>query len=267
MVALLAAPVPAAAWGRTGHRVIATLAQGRLNAKARAQVVLLLGTSDLASVATWADDIRGARPETYNWHFVDIPKDKTTYDAMRDCKPGPKGDCVIAEIARARAVLADTTAGTADRAEALKFLIHFYGDMHQPLHCADNMDRGGNSVVLTWFGQADSSPATDDKPATKWNLHSVWDYGIIDRLNMSEAQWVASLNASLADGSITVPAGGTPATWAKAAHALAVSYAYATPASLELGQPYQTRNLPIVRRQMARAAVRLANALNDLIGK
>jgi S1/P1 Nuclease len=226
----------------------------------------LLGTSDLASVALWADDIRGARPETYNWHFVDIPKNQTTYDPMRDCQPGPRGDCVIAEIARARAVLADKTAASAARAEALRFLIHFYGDMHQPLHCADNMDRGGNGVVVTWFGQVDSSPAIDDKPATKWNLHSVWDFGIIDRVNMNETQWVASLKAALANGSITVPAGSTPITWAQAAHALAVSHAYDTPASLALGQPYQDRNLPIVRRQLARAAVRLANALNELIG-
>src|SRR5215471_107046 len=109
-VILLAAPTPVGAWGRTGHRVIATLAQSRLNAKARQQVQMLLGTSDLASVALWADEIRGARPETYNWHFVDIPKNKTTYDAMRDCAPTPMGDCVIAEIARARAVLADTSA-------------------------------------------------------------------------------------------------------------------------------------------------------------
>jgi hypothetical protein len=114
----------------------------------------------MACVATWADAVRHERPATAGWHFVDIPRNASQYSADRDC---PQGDCVIQEIERTFAVLSNTNSNATDRQEALKFIIHFIGDMHQPLHDATDTqdqeaiangfptDRGGNLVFVTWL--------------------------------------------------------------------------------------------------------------------
>jgi hypothetical protein len=123
-------------------------------------VLTLLDGTHLADVSTWADDVRRDHPETSRWHYVDIPYVATNYDPARDCQATDHGDCVIAEIARAERVLGDTSKSKAGRAEALKFLVHFVGDMHQPLHSIERKDpvtghgdAGGNGVHVTFFGQ------------------------------------------------------------------------------------------------------------------
>ncbi|WP_456752624.1 S1/P1 nuclease [Bradyrhizobium sp. USDA 4461] len=97
------------AFGQEGHSIIAEIAQRRLNQEAAAQVERLLGKGhSLAAVGSWADDVRDQRPETYNWHFVDLPVAANTYQAGRDCNPpdrATKGDCVLAELDRLRSDL------------------------------------------------------------------------------------------------------------------------------------------------------------------
>ena len=98
---LALAALDAAAWGSDGHSIIGEIAQRRLGPGARAQVEALLGAGhSLASEGNWADDVRPARPETFNWHFVDIPIADVAYDAAKQCAPTPKGDCIIAELER-----------------------------------------------------------------------------------------------------------------------------------------------------------------------
>jgi hypothetical protein len=112
------------AWGQEGHSIVAEIAQRRLNAQALDHVRALLKGASLASVASWADDVRGARQDTYNWHFVDIPLADDTYDPSRDCKLDPhKGDCAVAELARLKR---DLVCAPTDeiKAEALKFTVH-----------------------------------------------------------------------------------------------------------------------------------------------
>jgi len=92
-----------------------------------------------------ADEVRRSRADTAPWHFIDIPIDKPHLDMARDC---PKGDCVIGKIEQFRKALNDAAITPAERREDLMFLIHFIGDMHQPLHCADNKDKGGNDVPV-----------------------------------------------------------------------------------------------------------------------
>ncbi|HEX4327591.1 MAG TPA: S1/P1 nuclease, partial [Burkholderiales bacterium] len=93
---------PAQAWGPEGHAIVAEIAQRRLTPEAAAAVERILGRGhSLASVASWADDAREAHPDTYNWHFVDIPLAAAAYDGERDCRPDPqRGDCVAAELER-----------------------------------------------------------------------------------------------------------------------------------------------------------------------
>jgi hypothetical protein len=155
---LLALTGPALAWGSEGHRVVAEIAEQYLEPATARQVRGLLAIENattLAQVATWADDIRAQRRETARWHFVDIPihppaGTPAAYDAARDC---PRSDCIVAAIERFEGVLRDRSAPPRERLKALKFIVHFVADIDQPLHCADDGDRGGNDIRLIFRGR------------------------------------------------------------------------------------------------------------------
>ncbi|MBV8904505.1 MAG: S1/P1 nuclease, partial [Acidobacteriia bacterium] len=119
-------------WGEEGHRLTVRIAEAFLTAAAKQQIqATLMPGESLEDLASWADQIRQSRPQTYNWHFIDIPLDSAGLDMHRDC---PTGNCVIAKIADFRSAWRDTSATAESRREALLFLVHFVGDMHQPLH-------------------------------------------------------------------------------------------------------------------------------------
>src|SRR5262249_18312362 len=156
----LALPILSWAWGPEGHRVVAELARERLQGAARRQIRELLGNDDLAAISTWADKIRNERPETSGWHFVDIPWNAGSFSSGRDCyrpdshHPSSREDhhnCVVDRIEIFRRVLADHHASRAAREEALKFLVHFVADLHQPLHAIGEA-RGGNQIAIVEFG-------------------------------------------------------------------------------------------------------------------
>jgi hypothetical protein len=166
-------------WGREGHRVIADIAEHRLNSTARTNLETLIGTQKLASVANWADEVRGERDETYNWHFVDIPSTAAGFDHDRDCwqpNSGHQGaaedhhNCVVDRITIFEEVLANPKASRPDRVEALKFLVHFVGDVHQPFHAIGDA-RGGNDIQVREFGRNQCGQHT-------CNLHGAWDTGV-----------------------------------------------------------------------------------------
>src|SRR5262249_24784448 len=155
----------AIAWGQEGHSIIAEIAQRRLSATAAAAITSILNpdpsaaryaTPTLASIATWAAEVRynGAQKnETYNWHFVDIPRLDTRYDPATECpKEHPElGDCVINELARLRHELRCTSGE--QQLRALKFAVHFVGDIHQPFHTIWEKNGGnGISVKLAFTG-------------------------------------------------------------------------------------------------------------------
>ncbi len=252
---LLAAP-PAVGWGPRGHRIVARLASSRLTAAARAGVHQLLGHQTLAEVANWADEIRTSRPQTADWHFVDIPIGRDAYEPAIDCQKTPWGDCSIAAIGRQRARLSDPTTPRPDRIEALEFLTHLVADLHQPLHSADNHDAGGNAERVHF-----------DHQTTR--LHAVWDSGIIERTGLTESAYVKRLNSMLSTSDETKLAQGTVVEWALEAHAQAALRAYRdTKGHLItddewLGQAYYAASRPVVDRQLARAGVRLARVLNE----
>ncbi len=176
---MLAAGVnEARAWGAAGHSIVAELAERRLKPKALSEMTKLLGgRKSLASISTWADEVQMLRPATRNWHFVNIPFDASDYVVDRDCTQKPGGDCVVRAIERMRAVLADRSKPRLERAEALMFLVHFIGDVHQPMHCVDRNDAGGGQLAVTFFGQST-------------NLHLVWDVGLIERRTHSWGEYV-----------------------------------------------------------------------------
>lgn len=253
-LAAAAAPVHAsntahARWWDLGHRLVARLAEPLLTPDARAAARDLLGGQSLADAAVWADNIRQYRRDTDKLHYVNIPLAATTYDSARDC---PRGQCIIAAIERNREILGDTAAPRDDRAEALRFLIHFIGDLHQPLHVADDGDRGGNERHVIFLGR-------------RTDLHKVWDGELVEAFGMTPEQYLADLRGRMETMDLRTLERGTPADWAMEEHRAAVEHAYRLPPDGRLGRAYVQTNRPVVDHALIAAGARLALVLNQAL--
>lgn len=250
-LSLLAAGLPAFAWGPEGHMLVARIAETELTPAARARVLAILGPgSTMVSIASWADEIRNSRRSTGPRHYIDIPIDQPHLDMARDC---PKGDCVIAKIEQFREVVKDPATPPEKRREALMFIVHFVGDMHQPLHCSDNHDRGGNEVRIVFHGHPD-------------NLHSLWDSGLLDRMGTPDALFERFLRA--AQRHRKQWAKGTVRDWAEQSHRVAQKVVYgqlpkaADAAPLVIDAAYERKADQAIARQIEEAGDRLASLLN-----
>jgi hypothetical protein len=238
------------AWGPVAHRAVARLAQQRLTPAARTQVGALLPGESLADVAVWADDVRDTtHPHTAHWHFTNIPITSSGYRRERDCRPSPKGDCVVAAIERLQVELRTSTNQTARR-EALKFLVHFVGDIHQPLHTGQNNDRGGNDREIAMIGGSQ-------------NLHSAWDSGIIRASGRDEDDLVEAASRWLSTQNETLIAGTAALDWANEGFRLARDVAYpAVRGDNRITSSERTEAARIIEKRVARGGVRLAAVLN-----
>jgi len=263
--ALIIAPCDRAlAWGQEGHSIVAEIGQRRLSPPAAATVARALGRgTSLASIASWADDVREKRPETSRWHFVDIPIGESTYVLAKHCAPSPQGDCIIAALERLKTTLACTRSPAARR-EAVKFAVHFVGDIHQPLHTVEDAV-GGNQIPVQVHlrglvcSQACKAPLASNFHAA-WDsdlIHAVaWDWGAyVDRL---EAGWLKSAEARR-----RATAGGTPLDWALQTHAAAQTVWKERPQDNMLGDDYFQKVLPVLDRQLGLGGLRLARFLNE----
>lgn len=258
-------PTVACAWGNQGHDIIAAVAYDRLTPDAQHAVNRILGRVALMDGATWPDKIRLSRRETSNWHFVDIPLAESSYDEARDCKLDPeRGDCAVKAIARCEAALRDGTDGCGQsETESLEFLIHFIGDIHQPLHCEDDTDRGGNEKAVCFF-----------RACSKKNLHATWDTYMLVKEEPEDQAWIDKIEThigTLSEADIAQITQGTVVDWVNESHSLARDPAYHTlprpdaKQVFHLSNAYYTKNVPVVDQQLERAAVRLATILEQLL--
>ncbi len=177
------------------------------------------------------------------------PGEPDGYASARDC---PRGNCIVAEIDKLIFTLQHDKHPSWQRLEALKFLVHFMGDIHQPLHAADDHDRGGNDDAVTFMRR-------------KTNLHAVWDSGILEAAGASgdERAYALRLARSITPEQLKRWRVGTGAWWADEGHGVAVKVIYGTlPHTGALPDGYETVALPIVDEQLEKAGVRLAMVLN-----
>jgi len=247
---LPATPAPARVfWYDLGHRIVADIAERRLTPETARAVRDILGGQRMSDASVWADNIKQYRHDADPLHYVNIPLDASSYDAARDC---PNGKCIIAAIAADQKVLADNAASMLDRAEALRFLIHFMGDLHQPLHVADNHDRGGNQRVV-WL-EGDSM-----------NLHQVWDGELLYHYGMDEATYLPRLERKMDTMNLAALERGTVEDWAMEGHRVAVEHAYKLPANGRLQAAYLEENKPLIDHALIAAGVRLAKVLNEAL--
>ncbi len=247
---MLTVPAPAARpmlhWFDFGHRIVARIAEQRLTPHTAKAVRDILGGQSLADASVWADNIKQYRHDADALHYVNIPLSATAYDPGRDC---PHGKCVIAAIASDTQILANPSASPLDRAEALKFLVHFMGDLHQPLHVADNSDRGGNRRTVYLLGDS-------------MNLHKAWDGEILERYNLSEPGYLKELQQEMDTLDLAALERGTVVDWAMEGHRIAVQRAYRLPRDGRLGEAYVQASRPVIDHALIAAGVRLAKLLN-----
>ena len=166
---------------------MAQLASERLFPTGRKAVETILADQSMVDVALWADDVRDTTHRfSYRWHLVNIPITSGGYKSSRDCQKTDRGDCVVRALARLESDLKDGVLVGQEQREALMFLIHFMGDLHQPLHCGHNHDLGGNQRQITEIGGSG-------------NLHSAWDSGIIRASGRDTDELVAAANKWASD--------------------------------------------------------------------
>ena len=260
---VLLLPSPALAWGKTGHRVVAAIADTQLSGLARAHVREILGQGEsLDEAANWPDEMRSDPAQFWQktstpWHYVTV--DGITYDHAP-----AEGDALEA-LNHFKRVLQDPTADLADKQLALRFVIHIVGDLHQPLHVGKCCDRGGNDVKVTWFG----------KPT---NLHAVWDSALVDDEQLSFSELAAKLERHISDKQLIAWWDINPRDWISESAEYRDSL-YPTAADmpkpkkgekLKKGQPvlpdlsysYVYRFTPLMEQRLSQAGVRLAAYLN-----
>jgi len=266
---------PALAWGDKGHEIIASIARDRLTPTTRAWVDAILAKDtdtltapDMVSRATWADKWRDSgHRETASWHFVDQelagPDLKTAcFDYPEASDPpsaGPAQDCVVDKIGEFAKELGDPATPDAERILALKYVLHFVGDVHQPLHASDNQDRGGNCVHVS-LGERRTT-----------NLHSFWDTGVLAPLGGDPGTIAKTLEADITPDEAKAWAAVPPESWAEESYEAAKASAYTIDspsgcasdvAPIPLSAAYRTQALQVARLQIEKAGVRLATVLN-----
>jgi hypothetical protein len=276
-----AVAAPAIAWGDLGHQVTALIAYQHLNANAKTALAALLASDadtltapDFASRATWADRYRTTHRETAPWHFADIEIDNgdlagacfgfPPLAAGQLASQGPSQDCVINKIDEFTVELSNPQTPAAERLLALKFLIHFIGDMHQPLHSSDHNDKGGNCIGL-------SPPSPDGREN---NLHAYWDVGTVNALGADAATIAKKLDADISEAQIADWSAGSTRSWALEAFALGKRDVYqldklptcAAPGSVALSDAYTKAAQADANLQLRRAGIRMALLLNQALG-
>ncbi|MGZ8337092.1 MAG: S1/P1 nuclease [Allosphingosinicella sp.] len=274
LLALASLPSPAFAWWEYGHETVARIAEREIAPRTRAEIRRLLARSDLLETPTcaaatmaqasyWADCIKtlGDRFSYASpWHYQNV-------DVCRPFDPEPPcrdGNCVSAQIERNARLLADRDLPVRERVMALAFLIHFVGDLHQPLHAGDRGDLGGNRLAVS-YGII----------AGRTNLHLAWDGYLAERAISTPAGGAAGLLAELGPEEKAAMREGNVTDWSRESWEASRDFAYAAVLGDPCGAVPETRPvideamtqrlIPILRRQVARGGLRLARMLDEAL--
>ncbi len=238
-------------WGKTGHRIVGEIAQRNLDPKSIKALRELAGHDDLFRLSTWPDEIRSDPKMGYTspWHYVSIANGKTYWDQKRS-----KDGDLIEALYRFEDVLRDPKATKDNKLDALRFLVHMTGDLHQPLHVGLAEDRGGNTVRVKWF-------------KTESNLHTVWDDELIDFEKLSFTEYANYLNQFSKEDKKDWEKGSF-IDWAKESQDLRPKV-YDLPAgeSVNLSYEYSYKVKPIVELRLKQAGLRLAYVLNKIFSQ
>jgi hypothetical protein len=237
-------------WGLLGHRVVAEIAQQHLSKKAKKEIKKIIGKETLALWSNWPDFIKS--DSTWNhvspWHYVDFPGHMKKEDFMTALKAAP-GKNLYTQIPAMMAELKDKSLPLEQRRNALAFLVHFIGDLHQPLHVGRDEDQGGNKIVVYWFGD-------------KTNLHTLWDTKFIESQQYSYTEYAKLLDIA-DEEKVKAWQNSSLEEWFWESHVMSDSIYDASPAEAKLGYKYNYQFQAMMNEQLLKGGVRLAKLLNE----
>lgn len=239
--------LPAHAWGKTGHRVTGEIAEAHLSENAQAKIQEILGVEDLAEASTWPDFMRSSPTDYWQrtanpWHYVTVPEGST----YPDVEIPEWGDAATA-LASFRETLLSETASPEEQALALRFAVHIIGDLHQPLHAGNGLDRGGNTFTVTFF----------DKMT---NLHSVWDTELINHEQLSYTEMTDWLSRTISTEDVRDWSVTDPAVWINESAAIRDTI---YPEERDLRWSYVYSHRATYRQRLKQAGIRIAAYLNE----
>ncbi|MBD0404709.1 S1/P1 nuclease [Flammeovirga sp. EKP202] len=233
------------AWGQTGHRAVAHVAENHLTKKAKKELENILGDSAyLPMVSTWMDDIKSDKKYSfmYSWHYINIDEGETFESIERS----PKGDIVKA-VDEMIAILEDESASKRKKGMAVKVLTHLIGDLHQPFHVGRKTDLGGNKVKVTWFG----------KPS---NIHKVWDSEMLKSKELSYTEVAFYVDRATKEEVDRLQSASTVDMMNESSE-LATKY-YSNIGDGKLGYRYLYDHYGVLEERIKIAGIRLAGILN-----
>lgn len=237
------------AWGQKGHDTTAFIAEQRLTHATKAAVDSILGGRSIVYYANWMDNASHTPEYAYTktWHYKNIDEGLTFEEAPEH----PDGNIVKA-LNEQTAILANPQASPDERELALKMVVHFMGDIHQPMHMGHASDRGGNQWAVKYFGR-------------DANIHSVWDSNLVESAHKwSYTEWEDQINRIDQDTFRAMTANGTPESWGKETAAICKEVYDKTPQDTNLSYDYIAEWTPVVEQQLLRGGVRLADLLNSI---
>jgi hypothetical protein len=241
---------PAWSWGPLGHLIVARIAEREAGAKARSRLRFYLEKEGgLETAARWAGDIESERPETVRWRFIHIPPNAMELDLDKQC---PAQDCVTVKIREFEGI---ARLGVRDRTqltEAVKFVIHLMGDLHQPLHAGYAEDESGKMIPVV----------LDGRPMS---LFEAWDAALVERLGTDDAAVADRLWQRITSEQRQRWSEGNLRAWTWETHLLAARLAYgALPSGSPkaLDEDYVAQSTQVIETQLMKAGVRLARILD-----
>lgn len=255
IVLLLCLSTQLQAWGLNGHRIVAEIAQRHLTKKATRNLEKLIGKSPLAFWANWPDFIKSDTTnkwkQTGPWHYVDLPghiSEEDFIEGLHDLDH----KSLYSQIPEMESILSNKNLPLEQRRIALRFLIHFVGDLHQPLHVGRDEDAGGNKIKVTWFGHPT-------------NLHTVWDTELIDYQKWSYTEYATNIDTA-GKATIAEIQSGSLEDWFYQSHELSDEIYDKTPDGSELSYQYNYIFYDQLNHQLLSGGLRLAKILNEILG-
>jgi len=239
-------------WGFVGHKTITTIAENHLTPRAKSAIKDLLGDQSIVDVASWADNVR-SQPEyqyTGPWHYLEFTLGMN-YDDFSKKVLSLDSNNVYAAIIRCEGELKSDTTSRLQRIIALKFLVHFIADCHQPMHLSKAEDKGGNLALVQFDGQ-------------DTNLHSVWDSRLIDHQGLTFDQMAKDYDTAT-PGQIKQWQSDSVMQWVFESYQVAGKiYADTEKKNNKLDEDYYKENIPIVQQRIEMAGIRMAGVLNEI---
>lgn len=246
-------PLQSMAWGQLGHRIVGQIAETHLSTKAKTAVKAILGNESLAMCANWADFVKSDRAYDYlsTWHYINFPGGLADAELQNILKADTAVDAYT-KINFLVKELKNKSLAKEQKVMYLRLLVHFVGDVNQPMHTGHLEDKGGNDIKVTWFG----------KPS---NLHSIWDSDLIESQELSYTEYAKAINFA-SEKQKTSWQNDPLSKWIQDSYHISQQLYSGVLTGDKLSYRYIYDNLATANEQLLKGGIRLAGLLNQIFG-